>query len=138
MAFNLNNIMLGSEDSKKLADFYAKVLGGPDPDWSDEENGWFGFRAGDGSLAIGPHSDVKGKSREPARVMLNFSTPDVKGEFERIRGLGADVIAEPYEPGGGGGRDGAVHLRRSRRELLPAGDALERRVGIGGAAAPSE
>lgn len=34
--------------------------------------------------------------------MLNFSTPDVKGEFERIKALGAEVIAEPYEPGGGG------------------------------------
>ena len=102
MALNLNNIMLGSEDSKKLADFYAKVLGAPNPDWSDEANGWFGFQAGDGSLAIGPHSDVKGKSQQPGRVMLNFSTPDVKGEFERIRDLGAEVVAEPYEPGGAG------------------------------------
>jgi hypothetical protein len=31
MALNLNNMMLGSEDSKKLADFYAKVLGAPTP-----------------------------------------------------------------------------------------------------------
>lgn len=103
MALNLNNIMLGSEDSKKLADFYAKVLGAPNPDWSDEANGWFGFQAGDGSLAIGPHSDVKGKSQQPGRVMLNFSTPDVNAEFERIKAIGAEVVAEPYEPGGGGG-----------------------------------
>ena len=34
--------------------------------------------------------------------MLNFETADVKGEFERIKGLGAEVVAEPYEPGGGG------------------------------------
>ncbi len=33
--------------------------------------------------------------------MLNFSTSDVRGEFERIKGVGAEVIAEPYEPGGG-------------------------------------
>ena len=102
MALNLNNIMLGSEDSKTLADFYASVLGAPDPDWSDEANGWFGFQAGDGSLAIGPHSEVKGKSQQPGRIMLNFSTPDVNGEFERIKALGAEVVAEPYEPGGGG------------------------------------
>ena len=102
MALNLNSIMLGSEDSKKLADFYAEVLGAPNPDWSDEANGWFGFQAGDASLAIGPHSDVRGKSQEPGRVMLNFSTPDVKSEFERIKAVGAEVVAEPYEPGGGG------------------------------------
>ena len=103
MALNLNSIMLGSEDSKKLADFYAKVLGAPNPDWSDEANGWFGFQAGDGSLAIGPHSDVKGKSQQPGRVMLNFSTPDVNAEFERIKAIGAEVVTEPYEPGGGDG-----------------------------------
>ena len=101
MALNLNNIMLGSENPRRLADFYAGVLGAPERDWSDEANGWFGFRAGDGSLAIGPHSDVKGRSEQPGRIMLNFSTADVKGEFERIRALGAEVVAEPYEPGGG-------------------------------------
>ncbi len=103
MPLNLNNIMLGSEDSKRLADFYTEVLGAPESDWSDEAGGWFGFKAGDGSLAIGPHSDVKGKNQQPGRIMLNFSTPDVKGEFERIKALGAEVVAEPYEPAGGGG-----------------------------------
>ncbi len=103
MPLNLNNVMLGSEDSRRLAEFYSKVLGAPNPDWSDEANGWFGFQAGDGSLAIGPHSEVKGKSREPARILLNFSTADVRGEFERIKALGADVVAEPYEPGGADG-----------------------------------
>jgi len=99
----LNNIMLGSEDSAKLADFYAKMLGAANPDWSDEANGWFGFQAGDGTVVVGPHSDVRGRSQQPARVMLNFSTPDVKGEFERIKALGTEVVAEPYAPGGGEG-----------------------------------
>ena len=103
MALNLNSIMLGSEDPKRLADFYTKVLGAPNPDWSDEANGWFGFQAGEGGLAIGPHSDVRGTSQEPARVMLNFETPDVHGEFDRVKAAGAEVVAEPYEPGGGGG-----------------------------------
>jgi predicted enzyme related to lactoylglutathione lyase len=103
MALNFNNVMLGSEDSRRLAAFYTEALGKPNPDWSDEANGWFGWRVGDGSLAIGPHSEVKGRNTEPARVMLNFQTPDVKAEFERISGLGAEVIAEPYGPGGGGG-----------------------------------
>jgi predicted enzyme related to lactoylglutathione lyase len=103
MALNLDSIMLGSEDSRKLADFYTKVLGVPNPEWSDEAGGWFGFSAGDGSLAIGPHSDVKGRSQQPGRVMFNLSTADVNGEFERIKAFGAEVIAEPYEPGGANG-----------------------------------
>ena len=100
---NLNNVMLGSEDSKRLADFYTKVLGAPEPQWSDESSGWFGFKAGDGSLAIGPHSEVSGQNQQPGRIMLNFSTQDVKSDFERIKALGAEVIAEPYAPGGGEG-----------------------------------
>ncbi|MGH9164188.1 MAG: VOC family protein [Acidimicrobiales bacterium] len=103
MTLNLDSIMLSSEDSKRLADFYTKVLGAPNPAWSDEASGWFGFQAGVGSLAIGPHSDVKGRSQQPGRIMFNLSTTDVKGEFERIRAAGADVIAEPYEPGGASG-----------------------------------
>ena len=102
MAMNLNSVMLGSEDSKKLADFYAKVLGAPNPDWSDEANGWFGFQAGDGGVAIGPHSEVTGKNQHPGRIMLNFETSDVQSEFERIKAAGAEVVAEPYGPGGGG------------------------------------
>ena len=104
MSLNLNTIMLGSQDPRKLADFYAKVLGAANPDWSDEANGWFGFQAGDGSLAIGPHSEITGKNKEPGRIMLNFSASDVNAEFERIKALGADVVAEPYEPGGDGMR----------------------------------
>jgi len=103
MTLNLNTIMLGSEDSRRLAAFYTGVLGAPDDAWSDDENGWFGYKAGDGSIAIGPHSDVKGTNEQPGRIMLNFATPDVKAEFERIKALGAQVVAEPYEPGGGDG-----------------------------------
>jgi predicted enzyme related to lactoylglutathione lyase len=97
---NLNSIMLGSEDSKKLADFYTSVLGPPNPEWSDESGGWFGYQAGVGGVAIGPHSEVKGRNQQPGRIMLNFETPDVTTEFERIKGLGAEVVAEPYSPGG--------------------------------------
>ena len=98
MTLNLNSIMLGSDDSKALAAFYTKVLGDPNPEWTDESGGWFGYQAGAGGIAIGPHSDVKGKNQHPGRIMLNFETPDVKAEFERVKGLGAEVVAEPYSP----------------------------------------
>jgi predicted enzyme related to lactoylglutathione lyase len=50
---------------------------------------------------VGPHSEVHGSSREPERLLLNFETPEVQSEFERIRAAGATVIREPYEMGGG-------------------------------------
>ena len=100
---NLNSIVLGSEDPKKLADFYTQILGAPMPEWSDESTGWYGFQAGTGGLVVGPHSEVSGRNAQPGRILVNFETADLTGEFERIKGLGAEVVAAPYEPEGGEG-----------------------------------
>jgi predicted enzyme related to lactoylglutathione lyase len=40
---------------------------------------------------------VHGKNADPARAIWFFETTDVKGEFDRIKGLGAQIIKEPYE-----------------------------------------
>jgi predicted enzyme related to lactoylglutathione lyase len=96
---NLQSIMIGSEDPKALSAFYTKVLG--KPGW--EDSAYTGWQAGDGMLMIGPHSEVKGRNEMPGRIILNFVTPDVKGEFERIKGLGVTVKQEPYQPGEGAG-----------------------------------
>lgn len=92
---NLNNIMLGSENPKELSEFYGKIFG--QPIWSDGD--WSGYLVGNGFLSIGPHSEVKDKNKEPARIIMNFEVSDVRGEFERIKSTGAKVIAEPYNPG---------------------------------------
>jgi predicted enzyme related to lactoylglutathione lyase len=89
-------VLIGSEEPKALSEFYAKVLG--DPGW--DEGGFVGWQTGSAGLMIGPHSEVKGRSETPGRMILNFETPDVQGEFERIKGLGTPVVREPYQPGG--------------------------------------
>jgi predicted enzyme related to lactoylglutathione lyase len=95
---DLNSIMLGSNDAKALASFYEKVFARP----ADMVEGdFFGWYVGNVMLSMGSHSEVKGTSKEPARVMFNFETKEVKEEFERIKKAGAKVITEPYEMGGG-------------------------------------
>jgi predicted enzyme related to lactoylglutathione lyase len=89
----MNSIMIGSSQPKVLAAFYEKVLG--KPDWT--EDGWYGWKARTGSLTIGEHSEVKGKAKEPQRIILNFESKDVKKEYERIKGLGATVVKALYE-----------------------------------------
>ena len=86
--------MVGTADVKKLAEFYEKVFD-KEPDM--KEDGWYGFKMGNGFLTIGEHSEVKGMAKEPQRLMFNLETSDVKGEFERIKKLGAKVVAEPYQ-----------------------------------------
>ena len=63
------------------------------------DESYTGFMVGKGFVTIGPHDKVKGKSPNPERLLLNFETDDVKKEFERIKELGATVVAEPYAPG---------------------------------------
>ena len=93
---NLNSLLLFSEAPEKLVDFYRKVLA-LEPKWLEEE--YTGFEVGACALVIGPHSKVHGQSKNPERIMFNFETSDVKGEFERMKGLGAKGIAEPYSMG---------------------------------------
>ena len=92
---NLNSIMIGSEKPEALAAFYEKVLQ-KKPDMVEGQ--WRGFVAGSCFLSIGFHDKVKEKSKNPERVILNFETKDVGKEFERIKALGATVIAAPYNP----------------------------------------
>jgi predicted enzyme related to lactoylglutathione lyase len=96
---DFNSVLIGSADPQKLTEFYTEIIGKP----AFEDGGFTGFQVGSGWLMIGPHSDVKGGNKEPGRIILNFETPDVKGEFKRIKDLGTKVQAEPYNPSGNTG-----------------------------------
>jgi predicted enzyme related to lactoylglutathione lyase len=89
-----NNVMIGSAQPDTLAEFYRGVFG-RDADMA--EGGWYTWRAGNGSLSMGEHSEVKDGAKEPQRVIMNFETPDVQAEFDRLKGMGATVVKEPYE-----------------------------------------
>jgi predicted enzyme related to lactoylglutathione lyase len=97
---DLNSIMIGSKQPKVLAAFYEKVLGKP-ADMIDEQNGFWGWQVGSGFVSVLEHSEMGGSAKDPGRVMLNFKTPQVKEEFDRIRSVGAKVIREPYDMEGG-------------------------------------
>lgn len=97
---NLNSVMIGTKQPLVLAAFYEKVLEKP-ADMVDQENGFWGWQVGSTFLGILNHSEMGGNTKDPGRVMLNFETPQVKDEFERIKSLGGTIIHEPYEMGQG-------------------------------------
>ena len=90
---NFNSILLSTDNLEKLVDFYKKVFQ-KEPDMSEEN--YAGFMVGSAFLTIGFHDKIKGANPNPDRFLFNFETNDVKGEFERIKSLGAAVIKEPY------------------------------------------
>jgi predicted enzyme related to lactoylglutathione lyase len=90
-----SSVMIGSEHPETLGEFYTGVFNRP----ADmKEGGWYGWWFGGAAgVTIGGHSEVKGAAAEPQRVILNLSTSDVQGEFDRIKATGATVIREPYQ-----------------------------------------
>jgi predicted enzyme related to lactoylglutathione lyase len=91
---NLNSILIGSEDPQRLVAYYTGLFG--EPGWAD--GGYTGWQIGTGSVTVGPHDEVKGQNAHPGRIIWNIESPDVKGDFERLKAAGATVIREPYGP----------------------------------------
>jgi predicted enzyme related to lactoylglutathione lyase len=89
---NFNSIMIGSSDPQRLADYYTKLFGQP----TMSDGSYTGWAIGSGFVAVGPHSEVQGKNTTPGRFIWNIETPDVGGEFERLKAAGAIVVREPY------------------------------------------
>ncbi|HVX92864.1 MAG TPA: VOC family protein [Candidatus Dojkabacteria bacterium] len=91
---NLSSIMIGTSQPKVLVKFYEKVIG-KKPDMADDN--YTGWVVGKTFISISPHSQVNGMAKEPARIMFNFESKEVKEEYERIKKIGAKVVQELYE-----------------------------------------
>jgi len=89
---NFNSILIGSADPKRLVDYYRKLLGEP----GMADGPYTGWLLGSGFVTVGPHDEVTGKNAQPGRLIWNIETPDVKGEFDRMKAAGAIVVREPY------------------------------------------
>ena len=89
---DFNSILIGSEDPQRLVEYYTRVLGKP----TFSDGGYTGWQLGSGFVTVGPHSEVKGQNTAPGRIIWNMESKDVAGDFKRMKGAGAIVIAEPY------------------------------------------
>jgi predicted enzyme related to lactoylglutathione lyase len=89
---NFNSILIGSADPARLVEYYTKLFG--EPGFAD--GGYTGWQIGSGFVTVGPHDQVNGQNPQPGRLIWNIETPDVKGEFERMKAAGAIVVREPY------------------------------------------
>jgi len=89
---NLNSALIGSDDPKRLTDYYTKLFGKP----GMEDGGHAGWQIGGGWISVGPHDQVRGKNTQPGRIILNIESADVKGDFAKLKAAGAKVVREPY------------------------------------------
>lgn len=92
-------VLVGSQNAKKLASFYQDIVGlkkgvvMENPDTGEEA---YDLKVGKIGLYILDHSKIKGKSKEPARVMFNLEVDDIEKEVKRLKKAKVKVIADIY------------------------------------------
>jgi predicted enzyme related to lactoylglutathione lyase len=89
---NFNSILIGSANPERLVEYYTKLFGAP----AMADGGYTGWTLGSGWVTVGPHDGVTGQNTQPGRLIWNIETPDVAGEFARLKEAGAIVVREPY------------------------------------------
>ena len=101
---NFNNILIGSEDPKRLVEYYTKLFG--QPSWDYE--GFTGWQLGSGAFTVGLHDQVKGANGQPGRLIWNIESADVQADFDRFKNAGAIVVREPYGFGDEGSAQASI------------------------------
>lgn len=107
MIYGLEAVLLSSENAQRLADFYKDTVGlstANEFEMGEDGTRGFEFSFGEGktSLYIIDHSEVKGKSKEAPRVMINFEVDDAEREVERLNKAGVKVVKDLYHVEGYG------------------------------------
>lgn len=93
MIKGVHSTIIWTEDLGRLLPFYRDTLGLK----TQMETGEFVvFAAEQGTpLCLGVHSEVKGQSRDPSRVMIDLAVDDCQEEYGRLRAKGVEFIREP-------------------------------------------
>lgn len=105
MIRSLEAVLISTSNAKKLADFYKKTVGlKQESVWENEENGEEGyqFKAGKNNIYIMDHSKIKGKAKDPSRLMLNIEVDDIEKEVKRLKKAKVKVVADVYHMQGYG------------------------------------
>ena len=82
----IHTVLIWTEDVRRLAPFYTEKLG-LEVDQEGEEFAIFKPSSpGATQFGLGKHSAVKGQTKEPDRIMINFGVDDCKAEYEQPEG----------------------------------------------------
>ncbi len=102
--FKGTRILIWSENADKLMEFYRDVLelkleektDIPEKDGIAPDYGYMFLISENGDKVwIGQHSEVKGISKEPVRIMHNLYTDDVQKWYEKVKNSGCTILCKP-------------------------------------------
>ena len=89
-------IARNSEDPDRLSAFYQDVVG-LTPRFDLVPGAFATSEDAPICMIVEGHSEVRGRTRNPHRMMLNFSTDDAAAEARRLQGQGVTFVRKPYE-----------------------------------------
>ena len=101
----IEGILLFSEDAKKLAYFYKEKVGLKITFEAvmGETDDMYEFKMKNGSpLYVIHHSKVKGKNKQPERMMFNLEVDDIEKEVKRLDKAGVKKTQNVYHVEGYG------------------------------------
>jgi catechol 2,3-dioxygenase-like lactoylglutathione lyase family enzyme len=97
MISGLRGVTIWSEDLNTLLPFYRDVLG---LRVSLQTEGFVVLGdQGTATLALGTHSQVRGRNVDPARHMVGLSTDAIDADWKRLKAAGVEFIEDPTDYG---------------------------------------
>lgn len=97
------SVIIFSPHHEKLAGWYETVLGFKITERVDMPHEHFiSFDFGKLYFSIGHHGKVKGKSKDPYRIMIGFDVFSVSNTYRELKKKGVVFLAKPFmaPPGG--------------------------------------
>lgn len=106
MIKGLESVNLFSENAKALAEFYNQKVGlktSFEAEIGEGNDNLYGYEwKGKSGLYIIDHSKLKGKSKEPERIIFNLEVDDIEKEVARLDGAGVKKVQDTYHMEGYG------------------------------------
>lgn len=99
MIKSIEGIVLSSENAKALAEFYQDKVGIKIKEEYEMGEGASAFEMDSGEgvgFMINDHSEVKGKSSQPQRYILNFEVGNIDEAIKDVESKGVKKIADKY------------------------------------------
>jgi len=97
MITGLGGSTIWSEDLNNLLPFYRDTLG---LKVSIEAPGFVVLGSpAEPSLALGTHSEVRGKASDPHRHIVVLTSDNLDADFARLKGSGVDFVEQPTDYG---------------------------------------
>jgi len=94
----VSEVLIWSGNYRKLAEWYQDKLGlKVIEELNHPDDTGIAMRIGESYFWVGKHSGVRGKNKDPYRIMINIEVDSVSGTYKKLKRRGVKFIADPFK-----------------------------------------